>query len=233
MSEKRILVIEDDADIWRSLEVLLKRFGYEVSSATDGESGLRIFQAEHPDLVILDLGLPLLDGWDVLERLRFQSTVPVLMLTARGLETDKVRGFVNGADDYITKPFNNDELVARVRAILRRSVKSKELESTFEDDRVQVDFLSHKVLVGGKTVKLTPVEFRLLAALVQHPNQIRSNKQLLEQAWHDPTGIGLGRVKFAVLSLRRKLGWTDLSLCPIETIRGFGYRYRQSTSEKL
>ena len=222
----RILLIEDDPDIALAIRVVLKRGGFEVSSAADGREGLRAFYSQKPDLVMLDVGLPVLDGWAVLERIRDLSQTPVLLLTAYGLEADKVRGLRGGADDYLTKPFSNEELVARVAALLRRSPATKPEVSVFEDGAIRVDLARHTVEAKGQPVLLTPSEFRLLAALVRHPGQVLSHGQLLEQAWHDPTRTGPGRVKFTILSLRRKLGWTDVGDCPVETVRGFGYRYR-------
>jgi DNA-binding response OmpR family regulator len=223
-----ILVVEDDADICRSLQILFQRAGYNVSVASDGESGVERFLSHPPDLVVLDISMPVMDGWAVLDRIRNQSQTPVLMLTARGLESEKVRGLLGGADDYMTKPFSNDELVARVAARLRRSPLKgdRDMETIFDDGFLYVNFSGQIVKANGEDVILTPTEFRLLAALVRHAGQVLSTDQLLEWAWHDPTGIGPGRVKFTVLSLRRKLDWTDLATSPVETVRGFGYRYR-------
>jgi DNA-binding response OmpR family regulator len=224
----RVLVVEDDEDIWEALEILFRRAGYHPQWACDGMEGLRAFEQERPDLVVLDIGLPELDGWSVLERIRHHSQAPVLLLTARGLETDKVRGLLAGADDYITKPFSNDELVARVGALLRRSPPTEDESPIFDDGSLKVNFTDHTVAVGEDAINLTPSEFRLLATLVRHAGRVLSLDQLLEQAWHDPTHTGPGRVKFAILSLRKKLGWTDLNESPIETVRGFGYRYRRA-----
>jgi DNA-binding response OmpR family regulator len=222
----RILVIEDDLDIWRTLEILLGRAGYDVLSATDGAEGLRRFRADEPDLVLLDLNLPVLDGWSVLERIRDVSTVPVMVLTARGLETDKARGLLSGADDYLTKPFGSAELMARISGLLRRAPRRDAGPRAYVDAQLRIDFESRDVVVDGGSVALTPTEFRLLALLVRHPGQVLSPLEILERGWHDPSGIGTGRVKFTVLNLRRKLGWADVAISPIETVRGFGYRYR-------
>jgi len=222
----RILIVEDDLDIWRSLQILLERAGYAVVPAADGLEGLQRFHETRPELVVLDVGLPQLDGWSVLERIRDVSDVPVMLLTARGLETDKARGLLSGADDYLTKPFSNAELVARVRALLRRTPGTTEGPSVYEDGRLRLDFASHEVACDGSHVVLTPTEFRLLSVLVRQAGQVLSARQLLEQGWHDPSGIGTGRVKFTVLNVRRKLGWGEVASCPIETVRGFGYRYR-------
>jgi DNA-binding response OmpR family regulator len=221
-------MVEDDPDITLALRLLFTRAGYEVSHAGDGRSGLREAYASHPDLVVLDVGLPEMDGWQVLERLRDVSDVPVLVLTAHGQETDKVRGLRSGADDYLTKPFANAELLARVEALLRRSSNSATWASqVYDDGLLNLDPTGRRAYVQGTEVRLTPTEFRLLNALVRHAGAVLSPNQLLAQAWDDPTGIGQERVKFAVLRLRRKLGWTDPESSPIESVRGFGYRYRR------
>lgn len=220
----RVLVIEDDPDIWRSLELLLQGAGFVPSWAADGLAGLDRFADDRPDMVVLDLGLPKLDGWTVLERLRHVSDVPVLLLTARGLEQDKVRGLLGGADDYLTKPYGNDELVARLGSLLRRKPPQHD-PTVYDDGRVRVDLARGGVEVAGSPVPLTPTEFRLLAALVRHPGQVLTHDQLLELAWREAPGAGRGRIKFAILGLRRKLGWTDGETSPIESVRGFGYWY--------
>jgi DNA-binding response OmpR family regulator len=226
MSGERVLVVEDDVDIWRSVELLLHRAGYDASWAPDGREGLRRFGADRPHLVILDLSLPELNGWKVLERIRTVSRVPVMLLTARDLERDKVRGLLGGADDYLTKPFGNEELLARIRALLRRSPPVAEEPAVFDDGLLRIDFDRREVRVDGAVVALTPTELRLLTALVRHPGQVLSVGQLLSLGWNDPSGGSPGRVKFAVLGLRRKLGWRDAHACPLENVRGFGYRYR-------
>jgi DNA-binding response OmpR family regulator len=197
-----------------------------VTTATEGPEGLRVFHSERPDIVILDVGLPKMDGWTVLERIRELSEVPVLMLTARGQEADKVRGLRGGADDYLTKPFGIAEFVARVQALLRRQHVPDQLPEVFDDGYVQVNFVTHGVRVNGALVELTPTEFRLLAALVRHPGQVLSPVKLLELAWSDPLGIGPDRVKYSVMRLRRKLGSQAGGDSAIEAVRGFGYRYR-------
>ncbi|MHB8320156.1 MAG: response regulator transcription factor [Acidimicrobiales bacterium] len=222
----KVLVIEDDADIWRSLQVLLGRAGYSVVWAGDGPEGLRRFEDDRPDLVILDIGLPRLDGWSVLERIRHRNETPILLLTARGLETDKVRGLLGGADDYLTKPYSNNELVARVGALLRRLPPNGDAEpSVFDDGWLRVDFANHEVTRDGVDVRLTPAEFRLLAVLVRRSGTVVSRSDILEQAWKDRTGTGQSRVKFTVVGLRRKLGEGLTGHNVIENVRGFGYRY--------
>ena len=221
-----VLLIEDDADIALGVSTVLSRSGFEVRSAAEGRDGLRLFHRERPDIVVLDVGLPEMDGWTVLERIRELSEVPVLMLTSHGREADKVRGLRAGADDYLTKPFGTAEFVARVQALLRRQRPSDPLPEVFDDGSVQINFASHSVFVAGDPVELTPTEFRLLAALVRHRGQVLSPVKLLDLAWSDPLGIGPDRVKYTVMRLRRKLGADTGGESAIEAVRGFGYRYR-------
>ncbi|HUZ25582.1 MAG TPA: response regulator transcription factor [Streptosporangiaceae bacterium] len=219
----RVLVIEDDPDIARAIRAVFESGGLDVLAAADGQAGLRAFHAGRPGLVVLDIGLPVLDGWAVLDRIRDFSEVPVLMLTSHGLEAEKVRGLRAGADDYVTKPFSNAELLARVAALLRRSKPAPDVPEVYNDGLVRVAFADNEASIADRPVSLTPTEFRLLAALVRHPARILSPDQLLAQAWQDPTGIGPDRVKFTIMRLRRKLGQHGGG--PIEAVRGFGYRY--------
>jgi DNA-binding response OmpR family regulator len=225
----RVLVIEDDPDIALGIKTVLGRSGFDVASATEGRDGLRAFHTARPDLVILDIGLPEMDGWMVLERIRDLSDVPVLILTAHSLEAEKVRGLRSGADDYLTKPFGNGEFVARVQALLRRQQGAEQtIAEVYDDGSVRVNYGTHEVVVDGVPVELTATEYRLLAALVRHRGQVLSPVKLLELAWSDPFGVGPERVKYSVMRLRRKLGAnTDADTGPsIEAVRGFGYRYR-------
>ncbi len=228
MTARQVLVIEDDKDIALGLRIVLERGGFEATLAGNGRDGLRVFHTARPDLVILDVGLPEMDGWTVLERIRDLSDVPVLMLTAHGQESDKVRGLHGGADDYLTKPFGNDELTARALALLRRrpSAEVAEAPEVFDDGVIEVNFAAREVSVNGEPVALTPTEYRLLAALVRHQGQVLSAQTLLDLAWSDPLGIGPDRVKYTVMRLRRKLG-ADTEASPIEAVRGFGYRFRR------
>ena len=221
-----VLLIEDDADIALGVRTVLNRNGYEVCAAVGGRDGLRLFHSERPDIVVLDVGLPEMDGWTVLERIRELSEVPVLMLTSHGRESDKVRGLRSGADDYLTKPFGTAEFVARVQALLRRQRAADPLPEVFDDGSVQINFATHAVFVGDEPVELTPTEFRLLTALVRHRGQVLSPVKLLELAWSDPLGIGPDRVKYTVMRLRRKLGAETGGDSAIEAVRGFGYRYK-------
>ena len=226
MKRARVLAVDDDADIRGLLRELLERAGYEVLVAASGREGLRMLYAASPDLVLLDVSMPELDGWQTLERIRDVSDVPVLMLTARAAELEKVRGLKAGADDYVTKPFGRQELLARVEAHLRRAGARVEQPATYADGLVTIDFAQREVTVGGQTVALTPLEFKLLATFVRHPNQVLSHDQLLELVWGDALTGSRARTKLYVGYLREKLAAAGVDDSPIETVRGFGYRYR-------
>jgi DNA-binding response OmpR family regulator len=227
MKGSRVLVIDDEADIRELLRGLLERAGYIVDEAPDGRAGLRQFYADPPDLVLLDVGMPHLDGWATLERLRDLSDVPVIMLTARSGELDRVRGLTRGADDYVAKPFGRQELLARVQALLRRAGTRVEApRDHYVDGFVSIDYANRAVSVRDEAVALTPLEFKLLAAFVQNPNQVLSRDQLLQLVWGDPYGVSGDQVKLYVGYLRRKLVPDAPDTVPIETVRGFGYRYR-------
>jgi DNA-binding response OmpR family regulator len=221
-----ILVVDDDDDIRALVGELLERAGHGVIKAPDGESALKLFYSRQPDLVVLDVSMPGLDGWEVLNRIRELSDVPVLMLTARAEELEKVRGLRAGADDYVTKPFGGQELLARVDATLRRGRSAPQAQETYADDFLTVDFAQRKVTAGGVELALTPLEFRLLGAFIRNQNQVLSHDQLLELAWGDARSADRDQVKLYVGYLRRKLGTGVGDESPIETVRGFGYRYR-------
>jgi DNA-binding response OmpR family regulator len=227
-TRKRVLVVEDEPDLRRTLDKVLTMAGFTVLLAADGRAGLRAVHAEKPDALVLDIGLPGLDGWQVLARVRDLSDVPVLLLTAHGAEAEKVRGLRAGADDYLTKPYGNAELVARVQALLRRGAAAVATPEVYDDGHVRLDPNARTVLVGGADIRLSPTEFRLLAVLARNSGQVLTPAQLLDRVWGDPTGIGPERVKFAVLRLRRRLGWADPVSSPIQSVRGIGYRYRPS-----
>ncbi|HEY5059224.1 MAG TPA: response regulator transcription factor [Gaiellaceae bacterium] len=227
MSEPKILVVDDDDDIRALVCTLLTRSGVAVREAANGREGMREFHAYRPDLVVLDVSMPELDGWEMLDRIRDMSNVPVLMLTARGDELERVRGLQSGADDYVVKPFGKQELVARVQALLRRAASGVPVEEqeTYADAYLSVDWGQRRIIVGGREVQLTPLEFRLLSTFVRHPRQVLSRDQLLELVWGDSFGVGSDQVKLYIGYLRRKLEPDAPDAVPIETVRGFGYRY--------
>jgi DNA-binding response OmpR family regulator len=225
MAASRILVVDDDDDIRGLLRALLERAGHEVSEASDGRAGLRELYGGSPDLIILDVTMPGLDGWATLERIREVTDVPVLMLTAHDAELERVRGLKGGADDYVVKPFGRQELVARVEVLLRRP-RSGGAEETYADARLSISFAQRAVRYDEREVVLTPLEYRLLSAFVRHPNQVLSHDQLRELVWGDSFGTSRDEVKLYVRYLRRKLAPDAPQGTPIETVRGFGYRYR-------
>jgi DNA-binding response OmpR family regulator len=231
MSDARVLVIDDDDDIRGLVVTLLERTGITVHDSANGRDGLREFHAWRPDLVILDVSMPELDGWNVLERIRDMSAVPVLMLTARGDELERVRGLQAGADDYVVKPFGKQELVARVQALLRRAAQGAphDEQESYADSYLSIDWGQRRVTVGEREVQLTPLEFRLLSTFVRNPRLVLSREQLLELVWGDAYGVGGDQVKLYIGYLRRKLEPTAPEQAPIETVRGFGYRYRAGT----
>jgi DNA-binding response OmpR family regulator len=222
VAQSRVLVIDDESDIRSLLRDLLERAGHLVAEAADGREGLRTFHSWRPDLVVLDVTMPGLDGWDTLERIRDLSDVPVLMLTAHDRELEKVRGLKGGADDYVTKPFGRQELTARVQALLRRKVPAAgDAAMAYEDGVLHIDFTQRLARVRGAEVALTPLEFRLLSTLARHPNQVLSHEQLLQQVWGEESA-SRDQIKLYIGYVRRKLGIPGL----IESVRGFGYRYR-------
>ena len=221
---RRVLVVDDDDDIRLLLEELLRGAGYGVETAQDGRLALRVFHENPTDIVVLDLSMPELDGFETLERLRDLSDVPVILLTARSGEIDKVRGFRAGADDYVVKPFGRQELLARIEALLRRTPEPTHLEH-YDDGAISIDYGRRLVICRGLPVSLTPLEFRLLDAFTRHPGQVLSAEQLIEHCWGHQAGVSRDQVKLYVSYLRKKLGQAAEGFEPIETVRGFGYRY--------
>ena len=229
MTGARALVVDDDNDLRGLVRALLERSGAVVREATDGREALRLLYDARPDVIVLDVAMPQLDGWQTLERIRDLSDVPVLMLTARDTELEKVRGLQAGADDYVTKPFGRQELLARVGALLRRATASRPPErEVLCDAYVEIDVADAAVRVRGARVQLTPLELRMLVAFVRHPNQVLHRDQLLELVWGDGSFAAADQVKLYVGYLRKKLAAAGGGDVPIETVRGFGYRYRRA-----
>jgi DNA-binding response OmpR family regulator len=222
----QVLCIEDDPDITLAVRLVLRRAGLTVIHAATGEDGLRMFQAERPEVVLLDVGLPAMDGWGVLERIRERDDcTPVLMLTAYGLAADQFRGLHSGADDYLVKPFSNAELTGRVQSLLKQARAARPgTAQAYQDARLQVDFAAAQVTVDGQPVQLTPGEFRVLATLVCKAGEPVPAGELLEQAWNDPLREGQEQVKFTISRLAAKIG-AGISPPPSEAVTGAGYRY--------
>jgi DNA-binding response OmpR family regulator len=219
-----VLVVDDDADVRGLVRELLARAGYHVTEAPDGRTALRALFVQRPDIVVLDVSMPDLNGWETLERIRELSDVPVVMLSAHGAELEKVRALRSGADDYVTKPFGKQELLARIESVLRR-VGPREVRETYADRLLEIDFAERRVTVGEQAVELTPLEFRLLAAFAGHANQLLAHEQLLELVWGGERGTSRDQVKLYVGYLRKKLADAGVEPTAIETVRGFGYRY--------
>ena len=224
MSTPHILVIEDDDAIATLIQYNLEKEGYDVALAGDGEEGLVQSEERLPDLIVLDWMLPKVSGIEVCRRLRSRPesrNVPIIMLTARGEESDRIRGLDTGADDFLTKPFSVPELNARIRAVLRR------IRPGLADDRlthgdITVDRVSHRVKRAGKEVHLGPTEYRLLDHLIQHPGRVFSREQLLDAVWGSDVYVEARTVDVHVGRLRKAL-MQDAALDPIRTVRSAGY----------
>jgi DNA-binding response OmpR family regulator len=224
-----ILVVDDEESIQKLLTYPLEREGFEVVQARDGEEALDRFREGAFDLVVLDLALPRLDGLEVCKRLRASSTVPIIMLTARDDEVDKVLGLELGADDYITKPFSIREFRSRVRALLRRArLSPAELEEeTIELDGVRIDLARRVVQVGERDVELTYLEFELLRTLATHPGRVFSRRTLLEKLWGGSDYRDPRTIDVHVRHLREKLEADPSDPQRILTVRGVGYRFSE------
>ncbi len=216
-----VVVVEDEPDIGDLLALYIRREGWQVHVATSGEDGLDVIRARQPDFVVLDIGLPgRLDGFDVCRELRQSSDVPVLFLTARDDEVDRILGLEMGADDYVTKPFSPREVVARIKAVLRRGRSGEQSRTGAVFGDLRIDLQRREAVRAGEPVSLATQEFELLQALVEHQGQVMSRQQLLDLAW-GAEWIGDPRtVDVHVRQLRRKLG----EELPLATVRGYGYR---------
>ena len=223
--QERILVVDDEAKIVRLARDYLERDGFRVISAGDGLTALAMARREKPDLNILDLMLPGIDGWEVCRTLRRETETPIIMLTARAEESDQIVGLELGADDYVTKPFSPRALVARVRAVLRRVQGGVQTPSRIERGGLVIDLAGHQVELDGQVVHLTPNEFRLLAALAGHPGQTLTREQLLDEL-HGAAYNRFDRsVDSHIKNLRRKLEIDPAQPRFIETVYGIGYRF--------
>lgn len=228
MHRPSVLVVDDEDATRVKVAGRLEKAGFNVVEASDGLEGLKRFYRDRPALVVLDVAMPEMNGWQVLQRIREISTVPVLMLTAVMQERDMIRGLDEGADDYITKPFSGEELVARVKAIIRRSNLSHEEEdgeSFYSDADLSIDFRRHEVFVRGEPVTLSPTEFRLLSVLTKHGGQVLSQARLLDLVWSQDYDDSLSVARLYVGYLRQKIEVNPRQPKLIKTIRGFGYRY--------
>ena len=229
----KILVIEDDVEFLNLTQTWLQNAGYEVLTSQDGAEGLRRVYSSRPNLVLLDANIPKMDGWEVCRRIRDMSDIPVLMVTVNGQKADRLKGFVLGADDYITKPVDFPELIARVQAVLRRSDSATPDDgpSTFNNGEIEVEWRSRQVWVRGERVKLSPIEYKILACLIKNRGWIVTHEQLLEKAW-GPNYIGdKSFVKLYIRYLRQKIEENPHSPKFILTERGVGYHFAVQSSE--
>ncbi|HEV3237265.1 MAG TPA: response regulator transcription factor [Gemmataceae bacterium] len=230
MAQTRILIIEDERALTEVLRYNLEREGYETIIAHEGQEGLRKAQTLLPDLVLLDLMLPTMNGLDVCRELKAGERtrdIPVIMLTAKAEETDQVVGFSMGADDYVTKPFSVKVLLQRIKVLQRRAEGSTDPVDVVEHLNVRIDRLRHRAYVDGKELDLTPTEFRLLECLLRQPGRAFSRHQLMDAAIGEGAIVLERTIDVHIKTLRRKLGSNDL----IETVRGVGYRFREAGGE--
>jgi two-component system KDP operon response regulator KdpE len=221
----RILVVDDEAGLTRALAINLRAHGYDVETALDGRTALAAAGARPPDLTVLDLGLPDIDGVDVVRGLRGWCTSPILVLSARNTQDQKVAALDAGADDYVTKPFGMDELLARVRAALRRASPGDPENPIVETDSFTVDLRAHRVTTAEGEVRLTPTEWHLLEVLVRHPGQLVMHRQLLQEVWGPAYGTETNYLRVYLSQLRRKLESDPTHPRHIITEPGVGYRF--------
>lgn len=215
------ILIADDEQLMRQLVIdFLRPEGYEILEASDGKEALEIYDKEHPDLILLDVMMPGYDGWTVCREIRRESTVPIMMLTAKGEEIDQLFAYDLGADEYITKPFSPKILVAKIKALLRRSQNEQETHEA--DDGVAIDRDARQVVLDGKNVDLSPTEYKLLNYLMSNTGKALSRRQILNQVWNYDYYGDLRTVDTHINRLRIKLGDKGRY---IRTVRGYGYRY--------
>jgi len=220
-----ILIVEDEPDFADLVKLWMGRAGYGTAVARTGPDALRQFYEHHPALMILDVSLPGLDGWQIIERVREFSRIPIILVTARSSETDKIRGLKLGADDYITKPLSFPELLARVEAALRRaSTTSPDRPRRLQHRDLIVDLDDHRARVAGEEVHLTPTEFRLLAYLVEHAGQLVTHRQVLTAVWGSGYDVDVHLLRMTIRNLRAKLDAAAPSQSYIATEYGLGYR---------
>ena len=233
MAGKRVLVVDDDVKTVELVRLYLNRDGYRVLTAYDGLEALRLARESHPDLIVLDIMLPGLDGLEVCRTLRAESDVPIIMLTARTTDQDRLTGLELGADDYVTKPFSPRELAARVRTVLRR-LPGEALQrgpAEIKHGELTVDFLKQEVILAGNSIGLTPIEFKLLGILVREPGRVFSRAQLIEKALgYDFDGFDR-TIDVHILNLRRKLEPDSRRSGYIKTVYGTGYKFQGVNSD--
>ncbi len=224
MNDKTVLIIEDDTSIQNFLRLSLKTNGYKTIESETGLGGIALFMANNPDLILLDLGLPDIDGMQVLEQIRRSSNVPVVIVSARGQEKEKVFALDLGADDYLTKPFGVQELLARIRVALRKS-KPTALRKEFSLDTLHIDIDKRKVKVGGEEIHLTPLEYKMMILFIENAGKVLTHKFIQKEVWGYETGDDYQTLRVFMANIRKKIEVN--SACPrfIITEMGVGYRF--------
>jgi two-component system, OmpR family, alkaline phosphatase synthesis response regulator PhoP len=229
MFDQKVLIIDDDVDLLQLASLIFKKEGYQVITANDGLDGISKFFTYHPDLVILDVMMPGSNGFDVCQRIRQVSDDPLIMLTALNQEQDMIRGLASGADDFLSKPFNPEVLLARAKAILRRTQRSngKTASFSYHDGYLSVDIERHEALIDGKRIKLTPIEFRLLAYLARNAGKLLTFEKILANVWGNGYQGSLDHVHVYVSHLRRKIEKNPKVPRYIRTVHGTGYIFEK------
>ncbi len=222
---ERILIVEDESSVAEAVSYTLEQEGFETQIARDGREALDAFEAAPPTLVILDLMLPGLSGWQLFTAFRRKRDVPIIMLTARTEEADRVAGLEMGADDYVPKPFSMRELVARVRTVLRRSQRGAEEDELLQTGDVQVDMGSHEVTVRGEAVALSPKEFDLLTALMRNAGRVRTREEIIASVWGEEEYLDQRTVDVHIRWLRQKIEADPGNPAHLLTVRGVGYKF--------
>jgi len=229
MNDKKILIIDDDVNLGQTIKLTFARVGAEVFTAVDGRDGLRQFYEYRPDLVILDVRMPDINGWETCRQIRLLSNVPIIMLTTLDNDEDVIRGLDYGADDFVTKPFSREILLARARAVLRRSEQLADPEDLqiYNDSYLLIDLRKHRVQVDGQAVQLSSTEFRLLAYLLQNAGQVLTYQNILDKVWGWEYQDSIDYVHVYASHLRRKLEADPRNPCYLLTERGIGYRFER------
>ncbi len=225
MSTKVILLIDDDETLLSLLAEHIQMVGYTPLTANNGQIGLKMASEDHPEIIVLDVMMPVMDGWQVCEQLRKTTSIPIIMLTAKGDEVDKLRGFHLGVDDYVTKPFSFAELVARIKAILARSQRFADPDGLVKSGDITVDFDQRRVTIDERIVDLSPTEYRLLETLSRYAHRTVTTVQLLKEVWGPEYSGEIEHVKRYIWSLRKKVERDPGNPKHILTERGFGYRF--------
>jgi DNA-binding response OmpR family regulator len=221
---RKVLIVEDDTNIAELLRLYLEKEDFETAVATDGGKGVELFRSFHPDLVLLDIMLPVMDGWSVCKKIREEGKTPIIMLTAKGETMDKISGLEMGADDYITKPFEMKEVLARIHAVLRRAVGEETENKCLSFDKLSINLDSYELIVDGKRIDTPPKELELLYHLAAAPNRVFTRNQLLDEVWGFDYFGDSRTVDVHIKRLREKLEGVSDKWC-LKTVWGVGYKF--------